>query len=91
MTTLKNLWKTLSAKRNTGRKPKLCERDRRILKGIASKNHRTAAAKLTAEINIHPEDRVHKNSSTVASLIHDRPAIAKPLITENNAKSEKMV
>jgi hypothetical protein len=67
MTALKNLGKALSAKRNTGRKPKLCERDRSILKGIASKDHRTAAAKLTVEINIHLEDRVHKNSPTVAS------------------------
>jgi len=67
VTAFKNLGKILSAKRNTGRKPKLIERDRRILKGIVSKNHRTAAAKVTAEINIHLEDRCHKNSPTGAS------------------------
>jgi len=66
-TAFKNLGKALSAKRNTGRKPKLGERYRRILKGIVSKNHRTAAAKLTAEINIHLEDRFHKNIPTGAS------------------------
>ena len=75
MTAFKSLGKALSAKRNTGRKPKLSERDRRILKGIVSKNHRTAAAKLTAEINIHLEDRFHKN---------------RPLITENNSKRWKI-
>jgi len=66
-TAFKNLGKALSAKRNTGRKPKLSERYRRILKEIVSKNHRTAAAKLTAEINIHLEDRFHKNIPTGAS------------------------
>jgi transposase len=67
ITAFKNLGKALSAKRNTGRKPKLGEIDRRILKGIVSKNHRTAAAKLTAEINIHLEDRFHKNIPTGVS------------------------
>jgi hypothetical protein len=67
MTPFKNLGKALSAKRNTSRKSKLSERNRRILKGIVSKNHRTAAANLTAAINIHLEDRFHKNSPTGAS------------------------
>jgi hypothetical protein len=67
MTAFKNLGKALSAKRNTGRKPKLGERDRRILMGIMSKNYRTAATKLTAEINIHLKNRFHKNSPTGAS------------------------
>jgi hypothetical protein len=67
MTAFKNHGKALSGKRNTGRKPKLSERDRRILKGMVSKNHRTAAAKVTAELSIHLEDRFHKNSPTGAS------------------------
>jgi transposase len=53
-----NHGKTSSAKRNSGRKPKLSERDRRTLKTNVSKNHRTTAAKVTAELNIHPEDSV---------------------------------
>ena len=48
----KNHWKTLLAKRNSGRKPKLSERDRRTLKGIVSKNNITAATKVTAELFI---------------------------------------
>jgi hypothetical protein len=57
-----------------------------------SKNYRTAAAKVTAEHNIHHEDPV--SIKTVRreldkSNIHGRNATAKPLITENNAKRRK--
>jgi hypothetical protein len=56
-----------------------------------SKNHRTVAAKVTSELNIHLEDPVctqifqrelHKSN------IHGRAAIAKSLITENKAKRQ---
>jgi hypothetical protein len=43
--------KTPSAKRNSGQRPKLPERDRCTL-NIVSKNHRTTAAKVTATFNI---------------------------------------
>jgi transposase len=84
--------KTSSAERNCGRQPKLSERDRRTLKRIASKNYRTAAVKVTAELNTHPKDPF--STKTVRrelhkSNIHGRPAIAKPLITESNAKRRK--
>jgi transposase len=69
MTAFKNLGKALSAKRNTGRKPKLSKRDRCIFKRIVSRSHRTAATKVTAELSIHLENRFHKNSPTGASLI----------------------
>jgi hypothetical protein len=49
--------KTTSAKRNRGRKSTLTERYHRILR-IASKNRRTIAAHVTAELNIHPENPV---------------------------------
>jgi len=39
--------KTSSAEGNSGRKPKLSERDRCTLKRIVSENHRTVAAKVT--------------------------------------------
>ena len=48
---------TSSAKRNSSRKPKLSERDRRTLKRILFNNHSTAA-KVTAELIIHLEDPV---------------------------------
>jgi transposase len=44
--------KTSSAKRNSSRKPKLSERDRYMLKRIASKNQRTTTTKVTAELSI---------------------------------------
>ena len=58
MTAYTNDGKTLSAKRNSGQKPKLSERDWHRLKRIESKNHRTTAAKVTTELNIHLEDPV---------------------------------
>ena len=46
MTANTYLGKTSSAKSNSGRKPKLSDRDR-VLKRAASKNHRTTAAQRT--------------------------------------------
>ena len=62
-------WKTSSAKRNSSQKPKLSESDHRTLKRIVSVNHRSTAAKVTAELDIHLEDRSHKNSLMRASQI----------------------
>jgi hypothetical protein len=58
MTAYTNHGKTLSAKRNSGHKPKLSERDHQTMKRTASKNHRTTAAKETAELNIQIEHPV---------------------------------
>jgi len=57
MTAYTNHGKTASAKRNSGQKTKLSERDHCTLKSV-SNSHRTAAAKVTAEINIHLADFV---------------------------------
>ena len=57
-----NHGRTSSAKRNSGQKPKLSERGRRRLKRIVAINHRNTAAKVTAELDIHLEDRFHKKS-----------------------------
>jgi len=48
MTAYTNHGKTSSAKRSSGRKPKLSERDHRTSKSIVSKNHQTTAAKVAA-------------------------------------------
>jgi len=53
--------KTSSAKRNS-QKPKLSERDHRTLKRIVSINHRSTAAKVIAELDIHLEDHFYKKS-----------------------------
>jgi len=58
MTVYTNHGNTSSAKRNSGQKTKLSERDHCTLKRIVSNNHRTSAAKVTAELNIHLEDFV---------------------------------
>jgi transposase len=92
MTAYTNHGKTSSAERNSGRKPKLSERDRRKMKWFVSKNHRSTAAKVTAELNIHLEGPVSTKTTRrelQRSSIHGRVAIAEPLITQNNAKSEK--
>jgi hypothetical protein len=49
--------KITSAKRNSGRKSTLVERDCYTMKSIVSKNHRTTAAWLTAKF-LNPEDPV---------------------------------
>jgi hypothetical protein len=83
--------KTSSAERNCGRQPQLSERDHHTMMRIVSKHHRTVAVKVTVELDIHLEDRFHKNGLTTAhnSNTHCTAAIAKPLITENNAKRQK--
>ena len=87
MTTYTNHGRTSSANRNSGRKPKLSERDCHTLKRTESINHRSTASKVTAELNIHLEDRFHKNRRELhVSNSHGRAAIAKPLITENSAQ-----
>jgi hypothetical protein len=92
MSAYMNQGKTASAKRNSRGELKLTERDRRTLRRIVLKNHRTTAAQVTAELNIHLEDTV--STKTVQrelhkSSIHGRVAIAKPLITESNAQMHK--
>jgi hypothetical protein len=46
-----NHGKTTSARRNSGRKSTLIERDRRTLRKIVSKNHKTIAAQGTRQQN----------------------------------------
>jgi transposase len=51
MSAYTNHGKTTSAKRNSGRKSTLTERDRRILRRIVSKNHTTTAAQVAGQQN----------------------------------------
>jgi hypothetical protein len=63
----------------------LIEGDRRTLRRINLKNHRTTAAKVTAEVSIHLEDPASKKAvenELHKSNIHGRAAIAKHLITD---------
>jgi hypothetical protein len=55
-----------SAKRNSGRKSTLTERDRRTLRRIVYKNHRTIAAQATAELNNHLDEHVSTNLSDMS-------------------------
>jgi hypothetical protein len=92
LTAYTNCGKTSSAKRNSDQNPKVSARDYHTLKKIVSKNHRTTAAKVTAELNIYVEDPVSTNTvqrELHKSSIHCRGAIAKPLIPENNAKRRR--
>jgi predicted transcriptional regulator len=64
-----NHGKTTSANRNSERKSTFTERDH-LLRRIVSKNHRTTAVQVTAELNIHLEDPVSKkNRPTSTSQI----------------------
>jgi hypothetical protein len=82
----------ISAKRKSGQKSTLPERDRHTSRSTVSKNHRTTGAQVSAELNIHPEDPV--STKTVLcelhkSNIHSTAAIAKPLISETNDQMHK--
>jgi transposase len=85
-----------TAEMNSGRKPKLSERDRNTLKRIMSKSHRTTAAKVTAELSIYCEDPVSTKifrRELHKSYLHGRAAITKPLFTEKQllkAKKKKV-
>jgi predicted transcriptional regulator len=81
-----NHGKTKSTKRNSGQKSTRTERDGRTLRRTVSKNHRTTAAQVKAELNIHPGDPV--STKTVQhelhkSNIHGRAAFAEALISES--------
>lgn len=81
--------RTTSNRINCGRKRKLSERDVRVLARIVSKKHKTTAAQITAELNVHLNSPV--STRTVRRElhrvnIHGRAAIAKPLVTRANAK-----
>jgi hypothetical protein len=78
-----------SAKRNGGQNSTPTERHHRTMGRILSKNCRSTAAQVKAELNIHLEDPV--STKTVRRELHksnvySRAAIAKPLITESNAQ-----
>jgi len=81
--------RTTSNRINCGRKRKLSERDVRVLTRIVSKKHKTTAAQITAELNVHLNSPV--STRTVRRElhrvnIHGRAAVAKPLVTCANAK-----
>jgi hypothetical protein len=93
MSAYTNHGKTTSAKRNSGWKSTLAERDRRTLR-IVSENHRTTAAQVTGQQNwifilktLLPQKtarhELHKSN------IYSRAAITNLLITESNAQMRK--
>lgn len=87
MTAYEKHGKTSSSKQNSGRKSILSERDRRTLTRIVRSDHKTTAAKVTAELNDHLEHPV--STKTVRrelhkSGFHGRAAIRKPLLSTTN-------
>ena len=62
--------------------------------GLCLKNHKTTAAKVRADLNVHREDPVSKKIKPVRperhkSHIPGRAAIAVPLIAETNTRRRK--
>jgi hypothetical protein len=84
--------KATSAKRNSGRKSTLAERDRHTLKRVVAKNHRTTAARVIAKLNIHFEKPVSTKTVRLEfhkPNVHGRAAIAKPHITESKPETRE--
>lgn len=84
--------KTSSAKSQHGRKCVLSDRDRRSLRAIVTKNKKTTAAKVTAEMNVVLPNPV--STKTIRRELHKqgiagRAAIEKPLISDANARNRK--
>jgi hypothetical protein len=82
-----NHGKTISTKRNSGRKSTLTETD-----CFEKSQNYYIAGDRTAELNIHLEDPVSPNTvqSELHSFnIHGRAAISKPVINESNAQMRK--
>ncbi|GBM28684.1 hypothetical protein AVEN_26095-1 [Araneus ventricosus] len=50
--------KTTSSKHNSGRKSKLADRDRRVLKCIVARKHKQSLSEITSEMNSHLQDPV---------------------------------
>ena len=80
---------TTSNRSNCRCKRKLSEKDVWVLTQIVSKKHKTTAAQLTAELNVHLDSAV--SSKTVCRElhrvnIHGQAAIAKSPVTRANGK-----
>jgi hypothetical protein len=91
MSAYTNHGKTTSVK-NSGQKSTLTDRGHHTLRRTGLKNHTTTAAEVTAELNIHfegPESTKIVCRELHKSGIHGRNAIAKPQISENNARTCK--
>ncbi|GFS83630.1 transposable element Tc1 transposase [Trichonephila clavipes] len=88
MTAYTNLGKVCSAKHNSGRKLKLKDHDRRVLKSIVARNRKTTLPHITSEINTHLLNPVSMKTiqrELHTAKIHGRVAIQKPLVSGQNA------
>ncbi|XP_071037679.1 uncharacterized protein [Parasteatoda tepidariorum] len=77
-----------SAKHNSGRKSKLSDRDRRVLKRIVARKRKTTLPVITSEMNTHLQNPISMKTiqrELRAANIHGRVAIPKPLASVRNA------
>ncbi|GFU78352.1 transposable element Tc1 transposase [Trichonephila clavipes] len=88
MTAYTNLGNVSSAKHNSGRKLKLKDRDRRVLKRIVTGNRKTTLPQITFEMNTHLLNPVSMKTiqrGLHTANIHGIVAIRKPLVSGRNA------
>ena len=90
MTEFKKQGKTSSNRSTSGRNSKFTDSDRRALKHIVGRKHRTIAAKVTAELNQQLNSTV--STKTVCRELnktgyHGRAAIRKPLLFTINIRN----
>ena len=70
VTTYTHHGRTSSAKRKSGQKPKLSERDHHTLKRIVSINYRSTAAQVTAELeDPFPQKQANKTFTSPRSMV----------------------
>ncbi|XP_071037948.1 uncharacterized protein [Parasteatoda tepidariorum] len=80
--------KVSSVRHNSGKKSKLSDRDRRVLKRIVARKRKTTLPVITSEMNTHLQNPVSMKTiqqELHAANIHGRVAIQKPLVSARNA------
>ncbi|GFW28397.1 transposable element Tcb1 transposase [Trichonephila clavipes] len=79
--------KTTSSKPNSGRKSKLADRHRRVLKHIVAQKHKQSLSEITFEMNSHFQDPI--STKTLKREIHAANIygriIRKTMVTATNA------
>ncbi|GFV01704.1 transposable element Tcb1 transposase [Trichonephila clavipes] len=88
MTAYKKCGNVTSGKRNSGRKRKLNDRDKRVLTRIVARKRKQSLSQITSEVNSHLRNPI--SARTVqgnfhASNLYGRVGIRKPLVTARHA------
>lgn len=92
MTAYSKQGKTSFAKHSGGRKSRLTDSDRRVLRRIVARKHKSTASLITSKINTNLQEGVSTKTIRCelrAVNIHGRAAISKPLVIPCNVLNDE--